>query len=87
MIKLQNNYQIDSDGTQFILKRSRIAKKEDTGEEYEAFEVAGYYGGLQMALKGYCRKVLLDKTKCEAVSLYQVLDMLKELKKEIEAYD
>lgn len=87
MILLENDYQIDSDGTQFILKRSKTAVKQETKEEYETLETVGYYSELSQALRGYCRKVMLDYTKCEAVPLYQVLDKLKELKEEIKAYE
>lgn len=87
MIQLNNNFRIDSDGTQYILRRSKTAVKQETKEEYETLETIGYYGELSQSLKAYCRKVMLDYTKCEAVSLYQVLDKLEELEKEIKAYE
>lgn len=86
MIKLQNGYCIESDGTQYILKSKVFRTKKDTGEEYEDFEARGYYGKLDEALNGYVNKVILDKTKCESVSLYQILDTLKEIKEEIKVY-
>lgn len=87
MIKLQNNCFIESDGTQYTLKKVVIREKKDTKEKYEAESAIGYYSELSQVLNGYVRFVMLDKTKSEAVSLYQVLDMLKELKEEIKAYE
>lgn len=86
MIKLQNGYCIESDGTQYILKSKIIRKKKDSDEEYEAEEVKGYYGNIEQALNGYVDKVMLDYTKFDAISLYQILDVLKEIRKEIQAY-
>lgn len=87
MIKLQNNFFIESDGTQYTLKQTVMREKKETKEKYEAEQIIGYYSELSQALNGYVRFVMLDKTKSEAVSLYQVLDMLKELKEEIKAYE
>lgn len=87
MIKLQNDYFIHSDGTQHILTKKVVREKKETKEKYEAAQLIGYYSELSQALNGYVRFVMLDKTKSEAVSLYQVLDMLKEIKEEIKAYD
>lgn len=87
MIKLQNNYFIDADDKQFILKQIIIREKKDTKEKYEDADSVGYYTSLSQALKGYVNKVMLDKTRCESVSLYQVLDTLKEIKEEIKAYE
>lgn len=87
MIKLQNNFFIESDGTQYTLKKIVIRENKETKEKYEDKEKVGYYSELSQALNGYVRFVMLDKTKGEAVSLYQVLDMLKELKEEIKAYE
>ena len=86
MIKLQNGYCIESDGTQYILKSTVTREKKETGEKYELFEIRGYYGKLDQALNGYIDKAMLDFTKCETVPLYQVLDKLKEIKEEIKAY-
>lgn len=86
MIKLQNGYCIESDGTQYILKSKVFRTKKDTGEEYEDFEARGYYGNIEQALNGYVDKVMLDYTKFDAIPLYQILDVLKEIRKEIQAY-
>lgn len=87
MIKLQNDYSIISDGTQYTLTKKVIREKKETKEKYEAEQIIGYYIELSQALNGYVRFVMLDYTKYESVSLYQVLDKLKELEKEIKAYD
>lgn len=87
MIKLQNDYSIISDGTQYTLTKKVMREKKETKEKYEAEQIIGYYSELSQALSGYVRFVMLDRTKSEAVSLYQVLDMLKELKEEIKAYE
>lgn len=86
MIKLQNGYCIESDGTQYILKSKVKRQKKETGEEYEAEEIRGYYGKLDQALNGYADKVMLDYTQFDAIPLYQILDKLKEIKEEIKVY-
>lgn len=86
MIKLNNGYCIESDGTQYILKAKIIRKKKDSDEEYETYDVKGYYGNIEQALNGYVDKVMLDYTKFDAIPLYQILDVLKEIRKEIQAY-
>lgn len=86
MIKLQNGYCIESDGTQYILKSKIIRKKKDSDEEYESYEVKGYYGNIEQELNGYVDKAMLDYTQFDAIALYQVLDKIKELRKEIQAY-
>lgn len=87
MIKLKNDYFIESDELQYILKRKKISKKKDTGEEYETEEILGYYGDLEKVLNGYSKKMMLKYVSSENVTLMDVLNKLKELEEEIKAYD
>ena len=87
MIKLKNDYFIESDELQYVLKRKKISKKKDTGEEYETEEILGYYGDLEKALNGYSKKMMLKYVSSENVTLMDVLNKLKELEEEIKAYD
>ena len=87
MIKLQNDYFIESDGTQYILKEIVKRKKKETKEKYKAEQIVGYYGELSQALNGYCRNVMMNYVKENDVCLLKVLEKIEELKKEIEAYD
>lgn len=87
MIKLKNNYFIESDGTQLILKQKKTAKRKDTEEEYEKEDVLGYYLTLQMAFEGYMRNVILENVKEKDMQIENVIEMIKELKEEFKSID
>lgn len=88
MIKLNDNYFIESDGTNFILKQKVDRVNKETKETYVSSVPLGYYGGnLDQALNGYAKHVMLDYTKDNDVCLLKVLDKLEEIKQEIKAYE
>lgn len=87
MIELQKGYTIESDGTQYALKRKREALKKDTQEKYIAEDTIGYYGDLSQAIRGYTNKRILDfVANSEKQSLSAVQYELEQIKKEIQRY-
>lgn len=63
MILLKNDCFIESDGTQYILKREITREKKDSKEQYKADVTIGYYGELSQALEGYTRTTMLEKNE------------------------
>lgn len=86
MIKLNNDFYIESDENQFILKHKRTSVKKETQEKYESEVVDGYYVNLPQALKGYINSRLLQKTATDTMELKDVKKLLEELKEEISKY-
>ena len=83
MINLENNYFIESDETQFILKQNYTIKKKDTGEEKESTRVLGYYAELKQALNGYINQLALNKTNAEDLTAQEMLDYLRKEKEKV----
>ena len=83
MINLENNYFIESDETQFILKQNYTIKKKDTGEEKESTRVLGYYVELKQALNGYINQLALNKTNAEDLTAQEMLDYLRKEKEKV----
>lgn len=79
MINLENNYFIDSDGTQFILKRNCEAEKKDTKEKYIRVDSIGYYSDLSLALKGYVRELMLEDVQEKALTINEVKEKLDQI--------
>lgn len=87
MIKLQQNYSIRSDKTQYTLVQEKTGIKQDTKEPYTYEVTVGYYGDLSQALDAYVNKVILNKIADDVYTLKEVKDLLEEIRKEIKAYD
>ena len=84
MIRLKNNYQIQSDGNSYQL----IYETDKTDKDGNLiYSIEGYYSSLEQCLQGYSRKVVMNKVAEQDLCLYDVLNELKELKKEIKQYD
>lgn len=79
MINLENNYFIDSDGTQFILKRNCEAEKKDTKEKYIRVDSIGYYSDLSLALKGYVRELMLEDVQAKILTINEVKEKLDQI--------
>lgn len=77
MLKLNNGFFIESDGTQFILKQNYTIKQKDTAEEKESTRVLGYYAELKQALNGYINQLALNKTYAEDLTTQEMLDYLR----------
>ena len=83
MINLENNYFIDSDGTQFILKQNYTIKQKDTGKEKESTRALGYYITLGQSLNGYLNQLALNKTYSEDLTAKELFDYLKQEKEKV----
>ena len=84
MIRLKNNYQIQSDGNSYQL----IYETDKTDKDGNLiYSIEGYYSSLEQCLQGYSHKVVMNKVAEQDLCLYDVLNELKELKKEIKQYD
>ena len=83
MIRLKNNYQIQSDGNsyQLVYNTDKLDK-----EGKQIYTTCGYYSGLEQALQAYSRRLVMDKVANEDICLYDVLNELKEIKREIKQY-
>ena len=79
MINLENNYFIESDGTQFILRRNYEAEKKDTKEKYVRVDSIGYYSDLSLALQGYVRELMLEEVKAKTLTINEVKDKLDQI--------
>ena len=77
MVKLNEGFFIESDGTQFILKQNYMIKQKDTGEEKESTRVLGYYVTLGQSLNGYLNQLALNKTYSEDLTAQEMLDYLR----------
>ena len=84
MIKLQNNYEIQSDGNSYQLVINTGKQDKDGKTVYNA---QGYYSSLEQCLQAYCCKNMMNKVSKEEMSLQDVLRELQELKKEVVKYD
>lgn len=78
MVIINEQYQVISDGTQFILQKLVEAEKKDTGEEKESTRVLGYYAELKQALNGYINQLALNKTYAEDLTAKELFDYLKQ---------
>ena len=74
MMIIDDNYALDSDGTEIQLKKRYINKK--TGEEY--YTVIGHYNDIRMALKGYYRQSQKDIFTGDIKALMDKLDEIGE---------
>ncbi len=83
MIKLNNGYYIESNGNQYTLIVEKQSIKKETNESYTSQVTLGYYSDLSQALKGYCNKVILNKTSDADMELADVLKEMAKLKDEL----
>ena len=85
MVKLRNNYEIDSDGRySFLLLYDTGRLDKDNKPVKLAY---GYYSSFSSALRGYCNQILMDKVATNEMDLMDVKKALEELKQEIKTYE
>ena len=85
MVKLKNNYEIDSDGRYGFTLLNNTGKIDKYGNEIKI--TYGYYTDFETALKGYCCQVLKNKISDNEMDLIDVKKALEELKQEIKVYE
>ena len=77
MVIINEQYQVISDGTQFILQKFVEAEKKDTKEKYIRKDNVGYYPSLEMALKGCLHKILLEEVQEKTMTLKEVIEVIE----------
>lgn len=84
MIELINDWFIDSDGMQYILRQRKISKRKDTEEEYETSKDYGYYPTISAAVQACIKKYMMQKVQTnEITSLQSFVDEVNACKTEI----
>ena len=78
MKQLSENYYLDSDSLQYMLKEKHVyVTGKNIGEEY--FDTIGYYGNLEHLYKGLCEHVIkCDLTYLENIE--KIIKLIKEIK-------
>lgn len=80
MLKINENYYLDSDDLQYILlKKTTVTNKESKNFGKEMFKNIGYYGTLESL-----KKSLLEKEIKDNIELLNNIDKVVELKNELE---
>lgn len=83
MIRFEN-YKIESDGIQYILKEIVTRRKKGTEEEYEGEEVIGYYTQFESLIKALQKTMMLKKVRDNDLTLNEALQASEEAWKRIE---
>ena len=77
MVIINEQYQVISDGTQFILQKLVEAEKKDTKEKYIRKDNVGYYPSLETALNGCLHKILLEEVQEKTMTLKEVIEVIE----------
>lgn len=80
MIKLDNEYRIESDGLSFkLVRRYKPEKAPIKGKAREyAEDVIGYYYNIHSALNRWRRQVIMSWTEHDKMTLLQLVDRINE---------
>lgn len=83
MIRLDDNYQIESNDQVYILYKTRPGRNKRTREEVEIKRPVGYYSTLQQAFIAYGDQ--LEKTALQAgvFTLTEAIEAVKESREEL----
>lgn len=87
MIRLKNDYCIDTDAYCFKLCESSIKRDPETNEDVAALKPIGYFSSLSEALKAYKNQVLRTEIGKKDYTLHGIVDLLNRLDEEIRRYD
>lgn len=88
MIKFTKNfqdYQIQSDGTQYTLSKNVIERTNKKGETYEVKDTVGYYGSITSLVRGLQKDMMLSKVKDTDMTLNEALNESTRVWERIEA--
>ena len=84
MIKINDEYYINGETNDFVLKQVHYAENKETGEKTRQDFVIGYYATVDIALKGYLkhksRKIVHEK---DFESIKDYLKYIEKLDKEL----
>jgi len=79
-IDLTKGYAIDIDSLNYTLKKDvRMQKSKESGKEYEASSVVGYYQNLENVLNAYYKEKVIDALE-DKQTLKMALRVLEETK-------
>ncbi len=83
MVKVNEDFYIDSDPYSYILKQKAIRTDgKNKGEEY--LEILGYYTSFESAIKGLIKYLVKSKIgKSEIITLKEAVKEIKNTEKEI----
>lgn len=84
MIKINDEYYIDTDNCSYVLKKVHYAKDKKTVEEIRQDISVGYYATIDIALKGYLKhksREIVSKKDFESIKEY--LEYIKKLDKSL----
>lgn len=86
MIKLDNEYYISSDGTQYILNRKYITQpKQEDKQGKEIISIEGYYSTLKGCAKGYYdKKVKSFVSTSEEQEFTSIVNYMRKIEDEID---
>lgn len=82
MLKLDDEFFITADGTQFILKRRHKTEKELVAgrkAKEETDSIVGYYASVATAINRYRKEQMMNWVGNEKISLQQLCDRITEL--------
>jgi len=77
IITIDNEYFIETDPYQYILKRKAMIKDRKTGEIKKGEYPEGYFGNIEGALKVYAKRKINDDKSI--VSIQRYIDKIKEM--------
>lgn len=80
MLKLKNNYILDSDGRSYTLRR-KTDKTNKKGNQI--ILTCGYYSDLETSIQGYLSRLLLDEINNRDMDAKELTTYLKELRDEV----
>lgn len=83
MIILDENYAIDADAFQYILKRKYRGKNRKTGEPVEGYTNKGYYTRLNTALAAYSDELDREIVQSGSMSLTDALNAILESREQV----
>lgn len=81
MIELINNFVVEADDKNVILKKRKFIEDKKTGLMKEKFDLVGYYGDLTNALNACIRRTEKEIIQSDCTSLKDLILQLNEVKK------
>lgn len=84
MIRINEDYLIDCDEVQYILKQDLHKTETKNGKESPVVKSLGYYSTLENALRGYIRMQTNKRLKGGEYALREALDVIREEREKVE---
>ena len=84
MIRINEDYIIDCDEVQYILKQDRHKTEINAGKERPVMDNLGYYSTLENALRGYIGVLTRKRHASVEMSVYDALRVIGEEREALE---